>query len=447
MKSKVFVFLTVCAALVFTFSCSSGGSGDSADDDPTGTTGNILIQLPGTPRAVSADDVDRFTVVVTSTPLNYNKEFSGTPGQNMTVSTLVPGSYDISVNAYDDDLADANKLVFTGSATAVVKAGETASVSITLTPVVGNLDVNVTFPGDPSSVTRQRLKGVKDYYQNSFVTYNTNGIVSRVDYYIRDETVTPKKYTFNSYVVFQFSDDQTRSSGIVYDATGTATSNIAITHDGSGNETSVKYTPIAGSGGYTITATYNADNTAITELKWIRDGETSTYNARYFYENGDMKGTESSWFVYLDEKWTYVGDQSNNHKVLMSYDAGTRIPVKFDHYMDGVLADSETRTLAASGFYQKAEHKRSDGSLISFVTYGNPIELGDYYAQPATRTFIGDPNSYPKEEDSFLESRTYYQLFTKTFQPAGTSIMMRTYEPGTVKAGVINPLCFDVHTN
>lgn len=446
MKKCVFAFLAVFAVLVFAVSCSSGGSGDPVVEDPTGTTGNISIRLPGTPRAVSADDVDRFTVIVTSTPLSYSKEFSGTPGQTLTVSNLVPGSYDISVNAYDDDLAATDQLVFTGSATAVVEAGATASVSITLTPAVGDLEVDVTFPEDPSTVTRQRLKGSKSDYCYIYVTYNANGIVSRYDYYLRDETVTPKNYALNSYVVFQFSDDQTRSSGIVYDATGTITANIAITHDGSGNETALEYTPVSSSG-YTITATYNANNTAITELKWIDDGETSPSNIRYFHENGDLKGTEASWFVFLDDKFNVTSDQLNTHKVLMSYDSDTRIPVQFDHYLDGVLADTEIRTLEASGFYQKAEHKRTDGSLISFVTYGNPIDLGDYYAQPATRTFFADPNLYPKWSIDFVSSFSYYQLFTKTFQPAGTTMMMRTYEPGTVKAGIINPLYFDIFTN
>ncbi len=445
MKKCVFAFLAVFAVFVFAISCSSGGSSDPVVEDPTGTTGNISIRLPGTPRAVSADDVDRFTVIVTSTPLSYSKEFSGTPGQTLTVSNLVPGSYDISVNAYDDDLAPTDQLVFTGSATAVVEAGATASVSITLTPAVGDLDVDVTFPEDPSTVTRQRLKGVKDYYAYSYVTYNANGIVSRYDYYLQDMTVIPHTYSLNNYIIYEFSDDQTRSGGKQYDGSGTQTGTITISHDGSGNETVHTYRDLVDTITSTIEATYNANNTAIIKLTQISNSSPDDEHIRYFHENGDYKGAEGNSYIYIDDLYADIWNDPATHKLLMSYDTNTRIPVQFDHYIDGVLADTETRTLSPSGFYQKAEHKRVDESLISFVIYGNPIDLGDYYAQPATRTFFADPNTITNNE--FESSYTYYQLFTKTFQPAGTTIAMRTYEPGTVKSGIINLVYLNTGTN
>ncbi len=446
MKKLAIGCLTVLAALFLCVSCApSVPSG--TNENPSDTTGSISIQLPGTARAVAVSDIDRFSIEITSTPLNYSKTVTGTPGQSVKVDNLAPGSYNVLVNAYDDNLSDANKLVFTGSNGATVTAGTTAAVSIALSPAVGDLSVTVTFPADPSTVTRQRFKGVKDDWQTAFATYDSNGIITKIEYYRCDDTVYPYRYKLYSTTDFQFSDTLTRSGATVKDASGTVTQNATIAHDGSGNETSITFTNIGGTSGYTIAATYNAAGTAIVQLSTTQTGETTPYDIRTFNDNGDLKSVESIYLVYLDEKYTSLSKESPKraHKVIISYDTTTRIPVQFDHYANGIIVDTEIRTLSPSGFYQKAEHKRTDGSIMTVATYGNPIIIGDYYAQPTTRTYFGDVND--SASGNFETSFSYYQLFTKTFQPAGTTCTMRTYEAGTAKSGIINPLYGNIFTN
>lgn len=440
MKRIVCSLVAIIMATMIIASCTQSSAGGE-NVDPT--TGSLMIQLPGTARAVSASDIDRFTIDITAPLLSYSKSLTGVPGQTLKIENLVPGSYDVVVKAFDDALPALDRLVFTGSNSAVVTVGQTASVSITLVPAVGDLSISVSFPSDPSMVAKQRFKGVKNDWAIAYATYDANGIITKIENFRQDTTTVPRGYKLDSTIEYQFSDTFTRSGATVKNASGVVIETATIAHDASGNETSIAFTTVGTTSGYTIDATYNTDKSAIIELAKTYSGGTTPVITRSFYDNGDMKSVQIYWGVFLGDKiFQTSGYESpeRTHKVIASYDPVTRIPVQFDHYANGVIVDTENRTLAPSGFYQKAEHKRSDGSMISTVIYGNPIIVGDYYAQPVTRVYFGDPNDSNYIDGSLELSYSYYQLFSKTFQPAGTSGNIKTFEEGSVRPGIINPL-------
>lgn len=104
--------------------------------------GSLIIALPGA-RAATAS---RFTIELTGTSgFTQSEPISG--GTTVQFDDLAPDTYTINVKSMDD----AGTLVFSGTETATVVAGETATVAVKLQNLLGSLTVDFSGTGTSSA--------------------------------------------------------------------------------------------------------------------------------------------------------------------------------------------------------------------------------------------------------------------------------------------------------
>ena len=142
--------------------------------------GSLIIAMPGARAAGAA----QYTIELTgSNGTTQSKTLAG--GTSVQFDDLAPDTYSISVKGRDD----AGTLVFSGTATATVIAGETASVTVELQNELGSLTVN--FSGASATTATSltvTLTGLKSTPQSKPITGGTS---------VQFEDLVPDTYSIN----------------------------------------------------------------------------------------------------------------------------------------------------------------------------------------------------------------------------------------------------------
>lgn len=126
-------------------------------------TGSVTVSLPGGQRSLpTLDQVELYQGTIRGIDIAYTEIKTGLPGSDMSFRSLIPGSYEIALEA----LNASDEMVFDGSTTVNVRAGETAEAFIQLEASTG--DVTVTVQGPVYNVTLGFYATITEQFINEF---------------------------------------------------------------------------------------------------------------------------------------------------------------------------------------------------------------------------------------------------------------------------------------
>ncbi|MBN1799374.1 MAG: hypothetical protein JW822_12405 [Spirochaetales bacterium] len=170
------LFMLSCADMLTTY--TDGGEIEFPDN-----RGAVRVSLPGQQnRAATQEDVESYDVALVGIDIVFESSQIGLPGETITFENLTPGNYTVTVDAYDapDPAAAESNRIFTGSADALVVAGQVTTVTIQLEYVEGDIEIEIIFPDEPTEppVGEELLDQVQDQIKDisAMVYYETGQV-------------------------------------------------------------------------------------------------------------------------------------------------------------------------------------------------------------------------------------------------------------------------------
>ena len=252
--------------------------------------GSLIVAMPGARAAGAA----QYTIELTgSNGTTQSKTLAG--GTSVQFDDLAPDTYSISVKGRDD----AGTLVFSGTATATVIAGETASVTVELQNELGSLTVN--FSGASATTATSltvTLTGLKSTPQSKTITGGTS---------VQFEDLVPDTYSIS----VKGMDD---AGTLVFSGTATATV-IA-------GETATVAVPLQSSFGELTVDFEGAESDSVTKYTVILSGPNE------FKETKEVTTRTVQFEGLIPGDYTVSVEGKNGSDVVVLAGTSSKIPVE-----------------------------------------------------------------------------------------------------------------------
>lgn len=424
---KKILVLIVTAFVIY--GCSNPTEVPNINDKDTGSI-NVTFSEGSRSYTVKAAS---YSIKVVNEGLGVDISKVGNPGDSISISSLKPGDYSVTVKGFDSE----EKEVMSGDTIVAVKAGKVATAKISLKYTSGGFNLELDLPAlieEPSTTPKRVKKSGEEEY-----TYDENGFITKFDkkspwgvYYVEYKVESGRRVGSEKYELIEGEYKLVATSVITHDDSNREKLEMRYNTNGEVIEkVTVDYDET--NGGKTITF-LNPDNSTDTVEYTIITSKTYDSLGRFvkLTKKGGHDFTDTWWF----NKYTSREPKDDDYFTKdIKYKGDSWLLEKETFYLNDELLATLEYGSKEPGIYTYAELRSFEGYFLQGICYGNLFEYGNSFAQRVTTQ---KPRNYDQHKFELVGVNTSLTLlYSRDLCDISNTDWISTYEEGEVKENQI----------